>query len=143
VALAKTFPPVRVLVADDDARVRCLVEAVLGASTGLVLVGCARDGFEAVRLFSELRPDAVLLDVVMPRCDGIEATKRILALQPDARVIAMTSANDTRLLGLCLDAGAKGCLRKDAGAIQIVPLMLALATSTRRPEPPGIASGQC
>jgi DNA-binding NarL/FixJ family response regulator len=130
-------PPIRVLIADDDARFRHAVEAMLATIDGFELVGSAADGSEAVRLFAELRPDAVLMDVVMPLCDGIQATKQILAVEPAAWVIALTGAEDLRMLGLCLAAGAKGCLRKGPGAIALIPLMLALG----RPEhPPDRAS---
>lgn len=127
--MARDRPPLRVLIADDDDDFRRAVEAVLGDVAGVELVGSARDGVEAMHLFSALAPDVVLMDVVMPRCDGVEATKQIVAIEPGARVIALTGAEDGRMLALCIAAGAKGCLKKGPDAIPLVPLMLALATS--------------
>jgi CheY-like chemotaxis protein len=123
-------PPLRVLVADDDEEFRRALEGVLRAVAGVELVGSASDGMEAVRLFSALEPDVVLMDLVMPRCDGIEATKRIIEIEPRARVIALTAAEDLRMVALCIAAGAKGCLKKGPDAIPLVPLMLALAPAT-------------
>jgi DNA-binding NarL/FixJ family response regulator len=136
-------PRLRVLVADDDERFRQRLAAVLEAVPGIELVGVARDGFEAVRLFTDLAPDVVLMDVVMPRCDGVEATKQILAIEPPARVIALTGAEDYRMLALCLAAGAKGCLRKGPDTIPLVPLLLALATPAKSPpSTPGGSSAE-
>ena len=129
----------RVLIADDDARIRHRLEAVLDAVAGIELVASARDGLEAVHLFARLRPDVVLMDIVMPRCDGIDATKRILAIEPAARVVALTGVEDSRMLALCLASGAKGCLKKGPDTIPLVPLMLALATAAT---PPPLAPGE-
>jgi DNA-binding NarL/FixJ family response regulator len=127
-------PPLRVLVADDDPAFRRGLQAVLQRIAGVEPAGSASDGLEAVRLFSELRPDAVLMDLVMPRCDGIEATRQIIAIEPRARVIVLAGGDDLHLLPLCLAAGARGCLRKSADSIGLVPIVLALgtlATATR------------
>jgi DNA-binding NarL/FixJ family response regulator len=124
-------PPLRVLVADDDAAFRNVLEVALAAAAGIELVGSAGDGLEAVRLYEERRPDVVLMDVVMPHCDGIEATKRIIAIDPSARVIALTGVEPHRMLTLCLAAGAKGALRKDPDTVALAPLMLALALADR------------
>jgi DNA-binding NarL/FixJ family response regulator len=132
-------PPLRVLVADDDPAFRRGLEAVLEGIAGVEPAGSARDGLEAVRLFSELRPDAVLMGLVMPRCDGIEATRQIIAIEPRARVIVLAGGDDLHLLPLCLAAGAGGCLRKSADSVGLVPIVLALAvpatarTGTARP----------
>jgi DNA-binding NarL/FixJ family response regulator len=119
-------PPLRVLVADDDPAFRRGLEAVLEGIAGVEPAGSACDGLEAVRLFSELRPEAVLMDLVMPRCDGIEATRQIIAIEPRARVIVLAGGDDLHLLPLCLAAGARGCLKKTADSIGLVPLVLAL-----------------
>ena len=71
------------------------------------------------------------MDVVMPVCDGVEATKRILAADPVAWVVAMTADDDYRALALCLAAGANGCLRKDPDAVALASLVLALSGALR------------
>jgi DNA-binding NarL/FixJ family response regulator len=114
---------VRVLLADDDPAFRAALAQALGAQAEIA--GAAGDGAEAVELYRTVAPDVVLMDVVMPRCDGIEATRRILALDPEARIVALTGGDDHRALALCLTAGARGCLRKDS--LVLAPLMLALA----------------
>jgi DNA-binding NarL/FixJ family response regulator len=123
---------VRVLIADDDDAFRRALADLLTAFGHVDVVGSARDGREAVELFSALGPDVVFMDVVMPVCDGIEATRRILARDPDARIVALTAGDDHRALALCLAAGAKGCLKKAPDTITLAPLMLALAGARRR-----------
>jgi CheY-like chemotaxis protein len=123
--------PVRVLIADDDEGFRGALADLLTAFGHADVVGAARDGREAVELYFALGPDVVFMDVVMPVCDGIEATKRILARDPEARIVALTAGDDYRALALCLIAGAKGCLRKAPDTIKLAPLMLALS-GTRR-----------
>src|SRR4051812_25720208 len=107
---------VRVLLADDDDAFRQMLAQRLAAAGDIDVVATARNGSEAVELYRELTPDVVLMDVVMPACDGVEATARILALDADARIVALTGDHDYRALGLCLGAGATGCLRKGSDA---------------------------
>ena len=121
--------PLRVLIADDDDRFREALLGLLDRLEGIEVAGVAADGEEAVRLYSDVAPDVVLMDVVMPRCDGIQATRRILAAQPSARIIALTSGRDRRALALCLAAGAHGCLTKDRDTTRLAPLMIALAAA--------------
>jgi DNA-binding NarL/FixJ family response regulator len=121
--------PLRVLIADDDEGYREALATFLGRLDGIAVAGAARDGEEAVGLHAALAPDIVLMDVVMPRCDGIEATQRILAANPSARVIALTSGRDRRALALCLAAGAIGCLTKDSDILRLAPLMITLAAA--------------
>ena len=131
--------PLRVLVADDDDAFRRALTAALDGVGRVEVVGAARDGREAIELFSELAPDVVLMDIVMPRCDGIAATREILATDPGARIIALTSADDYRALALCLAAGATGCLKKDGGTLALAPLMISLhgaRAPAKRTDPP-------
>jgi DNA-binding NarL/FixJ family response regulator len=123
--------PLRILIADDDVTFRQALTAVLKRVGGVQVVATASDGLEAVRLFSELKPDLVLMDVVMPGCDGIAATKKILEVEPAARIIALTAAEDHRLLTLCMEAGAQGCLRKDPATVQLALILARQGTASR------------
>ena len=103
---------VRVLIADDHAIVRSGLAQLVGTADDLVLVGSARDGDEAIDEAARLRPDVVLMDLSMPGTDGIEATRRIVADNPEVQVLILTSFSDrTRILG-AIDAGAVGYLLK-------------------------------
>lgn len=111
--------PIRVLLADDQALIREGLQTLLGFLPGIEVVGAARDGEEAVSLVAELSPDVVLMDLRMPRCDGVEATRRINAAHPDVRVVVLTTyADDDSVFG-ALEAGAMGYLTKDSGAEEI------------------------
>jgi DNA-binding NarL/FixJ family response regulator len=112
--------PIRVLIVDDQALIREGLEMMLGLSDGIEVAGTARDGEEAVRLAAERDPDVILMDLRMPRMDGVEATRRVVAQYPRTRVIALTTyADDDSIFGV-LEAGAMGYLTKDAGAQEIV-----------------------
>jgi DNA-binding NarL/FixJ family response regulator len=116
-----------VLLADDQRLVRESLATLLGLLDGIELVGTAADGDEAVALAAEHAPDVVLMDLRMPRCDGIEATRRLTAAGSPARVIALTTyADDESVLG-ALRAGARGYLTKDAGAADIRAAIQAVA----------------
>ena len=118
---------VRVLLADDQRVVREGLGTLLGLLDGIELVGTAADGAEAVELAREHDPDVVLMDLRMPRVDGIEAIRRLAALGDRPRAIALTTyADDASVLG-ALRAGARGYLTKDAGAEQIRAAVEAVA----------------
>jgi DNA-binding NarL/FixJ family response regulator len=111
--------PIRVLVVDDQTVVREGLEMLLGLSPGIEVVGGAADGIEAVRLVDERRPDVVLMDLRMPRLDGVEATRQIARAHPETRVVVLTTyADDASLFG-ALEAGARGYLTKGASAKEI------------------------
>jgi len=118
---------VRVLLADDQRVVREGLGTLLGLLDGIELVGTAADGAEAVELARRHDPDVVLMDLRMPRVDGIEAIRRLAALGERPRAIALTTyADDASVLG-ALRAGARGYLTKDAGAEQIRAAVEAVA----------------
>ncbi|MEU3839756.1 response regulator transcription factor [Streptomyces sp. NPDC028635] len=110
----------RVVVADDQTVVREGIVMLLGLLPGVEVVGAAGDGDEAVRLVAELDPDVVLMDLRMPRCDGVEATRRIRAEHPRTQVVVLTTYADDDSLFPALRAGARGYLTKDAGGDEIV-----------------------
>jgi DNA-binding NarL/FixJ family response regulator len=110
---------IRVLLADDQRVVREGLGTLLGLLDGIELVGTAADGEEAVALAGRHDPDVVLMDLRMPRVDGIEAIRRLAERGDRPRTIALTTyADDASVLG-ALRAGARGYLTKDAGAEQI------------------------
>ncbi|MGI5131727.1 response regulator [Pseudonocardia sp. CA-107938] len=110
---------IRVLVADDQRVVREGLTMVLGLLPDVEVVGAAPDGEAAIAMAAELRPDVVLMDLRMPRCDGVEATRRLRAEQPDVRVVVLTTYSDDRSVLDALRAGARGYLTKDAGGAEI------------------------
>jgi DNA-binding NarL/FixJ family response regulator len=110
---------IRVLVADDQRVVREGLEMLLRLLPGIDVVGSAADGEEAVALAGRLRPDVVLMDLGMPHCDGVEATRRLRERQPGTYVLVLTTYADDRSVVAALRAGARGFLTKDAGADQI------------------------
>ncbi|MGD1053418.1 MAG: response regulator transcription factor [Candidatus Dormibacteria bacterium] len=110
---------IRVLIADDQTVVREGLATLLAATDGVEVVGGARDGEEAVSMAALRRPDVVLMDLRMPRCDGVEATRRLTAEQPEVRVVVLTTYADDSSVFAALQAGARGYLTKDAGAAEI------------------------
>ncbi|WP_330287362.1 response regulator transcription factor [Streptomyces sp. NBC_00576] len=110
----------RVVVADDQTVVREGIVMLLGLLPGIEVVGAAGDGDEAVQLVAELAPDVVLMDLRMPRCDGVEATRRIRAEYPGTQVVVLTTFADDESLFRALRAGARGYLTKDADGDEIV-----------------------
>ncbi|MFJ4799773.1 response regulator transcription factor [Streptomyces murinus] len=112
--------PARVVVADDQTVVREGIVMLLGLLPGVEVIGAAGDGEEAVRLVEELAPDVVLMDLRMPRCDGVEATRRIREQYPGTQVVVLTTYADDESLFPALRAGARGYLTKDAGGEEIV-----------------------
>jgi len=105
---------IRVVIADDHAVVRAGLGQLLATFADVELVGSAANGEEVVALSAERSPDVVLMDLEMPVLDGIEATKRIRASQPDVAVVVLTSFSDRERILSALDAGAAGYLLKDA-----------------------------
>ena len=105
---------IRVMLVDDHAVVRGGLAQLVGAAGDMEVVGSAADGTEAVAVARAERPDVVLMDLQMPGMDGVAATRAILAEEPGAQVVILTSYSDgERIIG-ALDAGAVGYLLKDA-----------------------------
>jgi DNA-binding NarL/FixJ family response regulator len=109
----------RVLVADDQRVVREGLAMVLGLLPDVEVVGSAADGDEAVALAADLLPDIVLMDLRMPRCDGVEATRLLRERVPETKVVILTTYADDRSVIDALRAGARGYLTKDAGGAEI------------------------
>jgi NarL family two-component system response regulator LiaR len=106
--------PIRVLVADDHAVVREGLRALIATEPGMELVGEAKDGIEAVLMARSLQPDVMLLDLVMPRQDGIQAIDQIKRENPEARILVLTSFSEDEKVFAAIKAGALGYLLKDS-----------------------------
>ena len=111
---------IRVLVVDDHEVVRRGLEQLLATVDDVELVAMARDGVEAVALVAQHHPDVVLMDLSMPTMDGVEATRRIVAADPAARVVVLTSFSEQARVLEALAAGAQGYLLKHAEAEELV-----------------------
>jgi two-component system, NarL family, response regulator LiaR len=112
----------RVIVADDDPLARRVVRDALEAG-GIIVIAEAANGREAVELSLYYKPDVVLMDLVMPEVDGIQATRRILEREPDVEVVILTSSDDDEVGIVGLRAGATGFLNKRAG-VEALPRAL-------------------
>jgi DNA-binding NarL/FixJ family response regulator len=109
----------RVLIADDQRVVREGLAMVLGLLPDVEVVGSASDGDEAVAMAVDLLPDIVLMDLRMPRCDGVEATRQLRERMPETKVVVLTTYADDRSVINALRAGARGYLTKDTGGAEI------------------------
>jgi DNA-binding NarL/FixJ family response regulator len=113
-------PPLRVLVADDQTVIRDGLSALLGLLPGIEVVGTAVDGDDAVRQALELEPDVVLMDLRMPNCGGVEATRRLALMKPRVAVVVLTTYSDNDSVFAALRAGARGFLTKNARGAEIL-----------------------
>jgi NarL family two-component system response regulator LiaR len=112
--------PIRVLIADDHAILRKGIRALLGTEPDIEVVGETADGLETVAQAKTLHPDVILMDLVMPKMDGIEATRRITSRLPGIRILVLTSfAADDKVFP-AIKAGALGYILKDSGPADLV-----------------------
>ena len=118
---------VTVVVADDQSAVREGLVLLLGTLPGIAVIGEAEDGEAAVEAVAAKNPQVVLMDLNMPRCDGVEATRRIRASQPRTQVVVLTTYSDDDSIIAALQAGALGYLTKDATRAEIGRAVLAAA----------------
>ncbi len=110
---------IRVALVDDQSLIRAGLRALLAAEDGIEVVGEAADGEQAVARVARLRPDVVLMDLVMPVVDGVTAIKRILARDPDAKILVLTSFASEDAMLPALRAGASGYLLKDTDPAEL------------------------
>lgn len=123
--------PVSVMVADDHPMIVQGLRDLIAGVAGLRFAGDASDGQEAVATFMRVRPDIVLLDVQMPHLDGIEATRRIRAIDRNARVIVLTSFGGEEDIRQALQAGAMGYLLKSAPRCEVLACIAAVAAGRK------------
>ncbi len=118
---------IRIMIVDDHEVVRRSLNTALSFFDDLVLIGDAADGQEAVDLSERLRPDVILMDVLMPRMDGLEATRTILARSPGTRVLVLTSQALNGVPEAALEAGAVGCVSKDVSTEELAEMLRSTA----------------
>jgi two-component system NarL family response regulator len=122
---------IRVLIADDHAIVRHGLCALLGTERGIEVVGEAKDGNEAVARTKQLAPDVVIMDIVMPRKDGVEATAEIRAAVPSAKIVVLTSFGTSDKISRAIEAGATGALMKTAEDRELLSAIRTVANGGR------------
>ena len=129
---------IRILLADDHALLRMGLATLLEYEDDLAVVGEASDGAEAVRLARKLHPDIVVMDLMMPVMDGVEATRRIRSESPSTRVLILTSFGTSADIARALDAGAAGIQMKGVREdfYKLVSILLDNAFKYRPGEPP-------
>ena len=124
-------PKTRILIADDHAVVRLGLTSLFSAQKDMEVVAQAKNGEEAVRLAAETRPDVVIMDLVMPRMDGADATTKIRAALPDAKVVMLTSFGSYEGVARAIAAGAAGAITKTTEDEQIVPMIRRIAAGEK------------
>lgn len=121
----------RVLIVDDHAIVRMGMVALVNAQPGMEVVGEAKNGELGVRAAVKLRPDVVVMDILMPVLDGVEATRRIRAALPEAKVLILTTSTTASELAAALEAGATGVIPKTTGNPALLAAIRAVAAGRR------------
>jgi DNA-binding NarL/FixJ family response regulator len=124
--------PVHVLVVDDNQLLAEAVASLLEADARIEVVGCARNGAEAVDFAHKLVPDVVLMDIRMPLMSGIEATERILAWRPEIKVVILTAQGSAAEIDAAFMAGAVACLTKEDLGARLTETMLRAARPAQR-----------
>jgi len=125
--------PIRLLLADDHRMLRETMKRSM-IDEGFDVIGEASDGLEAVALADELQPDVILMDVTMPEMDGVEATRRIVERQPEARVVMLTMHADQDVIAAAIRAGASGYLVKDCSFEEVAATIREAISGDLSPE---------
>ena len=122
---------IKILIADDHQIVRMGLATIFAKEADLEVVGEARNGIEAVRFARELNPDIVLMDLLMPKKGGADATQEILSSNPSAKVLILTTFGESEEVKRALDAGASGALIKDTPHTKLVAAIRAIIKGKR------------
>ncbi len=126
---------IRVLVADDHTIVRMGITALLDTEPGIAVVGEAEDGQAAVRLSARLKPDVILMDLMMPVMDGVAATREIRAILPDVKVLVLTTSTSSDEISRAIAAGACGAISKNAPFKELADAIHAVARGKKALSP--------
>ncbi len=124
-------PKTRVLIADDHSVVRMGLASLLGTAKNVEVVGEATDGADAVRKALRLRPDVVVMDLVMPRKDGVAATEELLASAPETKILVLTTFAASDDIARALKAGAAGAILKSSTNRELLSAVLSVAAGRR------------
>ncbi len=124
-------PTTRILIADDHAVVRMGLASLLGTQDGLTVVGDAEDGEAAVAKALELKPDVIIMDLMMPKKDGATATAEIHAALPETKILILTTFGTSDGIANALNSGATGALMKNAPNSQLVEAIRTVANGGR------------
>jgi DNA-binding NarL/FixJ family response regulator len=119
----RTMDNLRVLLVDDHALFRQGVKSLLDSHPGIEVVGSTGDGQEAIAMTRQTRPDAILMDVEMPRCSGLEATRQIKREFPDVKIVVLTVVDNDETIFEAIKSGAQGYLLKDLEAYQLYDML--------------------
>ena len=117
--MQKNRRPIRILIVDDHSVVREGLRALLSAVHDIEIIAEAADGMEAIAAITKWKPDVTLMDLLMPKLDGVQATRRILKAHPEAKILVLTTIPNWYKVDLCLDAGACGYVLKSAPSAEI------------------------
>jgi DNA-binding NarL/FixJ family response regulator len=131
----ESSPPIRVLIADDQQLLRAGFRVILQAEDGIDVVGEAEDGADAVAQARSLRPDVVLMDIRMPKLDGLAATEHLMKMPDGPRVVMLTTFDQNEYVVRALRAGAYGFLLKDAPTSRLIAAVRAAAAGDALIEP--------
>ena len=124
-------PSIKIVIADDHLVVRMGLVSLISLEPGMSVVGEAEDGESAVELVRRLHPDVVVMDVMMPQMNGVEATEKIAAEFPDTRILLLTTFSASNEVVQALDAGAAGAIVKDSSQQELIAAIKDIASGKR------------